>query len=271
MAGTRRRYTGFGNSHDTPTCEVSISNGGQGGQICLLLDFENLIIPFAMRSDKLVALEPIIDFLEDNFGIVIFRRAYADWAERKFGAYQRELQNLGVEMIQVPRQSKRSIKNSADILLTADAVECLLIRPFIDTFAIVSGDSDVGPLITKLKSHGKTVVVIGPDEKSTAKHVINLADRFKFFGDIVEPEATPVEPAPGRLQTPQEAIVALLKKSGEPVESANLKRRLITTKGHEGFNEKALGFKSWTAFLMAIEEVQVVRRSDLRIEARLKK
>lgn len=246
----------------------TIGNLEDNGNTALLLDFENLIIPFTLGDkDRRVPMEPIVDFLEDNFGNVIFRRAYADWADKKFGAYQRELQNLGVEMLQVPKPSKRSTKNAADILLTADAVECLLLRPFIDTFAIVSGDSDVGPLITKLKSHGKTVVVIGPDEASTARHVINLADRFKFYGDIVAPPAAEKgQPA----ENPQDAVIGLIRKAGEPIESANLKRKLLQIPRFKDFNEKALGFKSWTAFLNGIDEVDVVRRSDLGIEVRLK-
>jgi hypothetical protein len=201
---------------------------------------------------------------------VIFRRAYADWSEKKFGAYQRHLQDLGVEMMQVPRIVKRANKNSADILLTA--VECLLLRPFIDTFAIVSGDSDIGPLVTKLKSHGKTVVVIGPDEKSTARHVITLADRFKFFGDIVEP---PSAPSPRRRrgkreQTPEEAVIQLLRNHGEPMESANLKRQLLNLDRFRDFNEKALGFRSWTAFLNSIDKVEVDRKQDLGIEVSLR-
>ncbi len=245
-----------------------IASVEENGNAALLLDFENLIIPFTLGNrDQRVPMQPIIDFLEDNFGNVIFRRAYADWADKKFGAYQRELQDMGVEMLQIPKPSKRSTKNAADILLTADAVECLLLRPFIDTFAIVSGDSDIGPLITKLKSHGKVVVVIGPDEASTARHVINLADRFKFYGDIVAPPAVD-KGAPA--ENPQDAVIGLLRKSGEPVESANLKRKLIQIPRFKDFNEKALGFKSWTAFLKSMDEIEVIRRSDLGIEVQLK-
>jgi hypothetical protein len=241
--------------------------------VALLLDFENLIIPFARPGAELVALTPVVDFLEDTFGNVIFRRAYADWSEKKFGQYQARLQDLGVEMIQVPRVVKRLNKNSADILLTADAVECLLLRPFIDTFAIVSGDSDIGPLITKLKSHGKTVVVIGPDEKSTARHVITLADRFKFFFDIVEPPSAPATPRRKKgkqSQTPQDAVVDLLRKAGAPVESANLKRQLLNVPAFREFNEKAFGFRNWTAFLNSIDRVLVDRKQDLGIEVKLR-
>ncbi len=173
-------------------------------------------------------------------------------------------------MIHVPRPKGPATKNSADILLTADAVECLLLRPFIDTFAIVSGDSDIGPLITKLKSHGKMVVVVGRDEKSTARHVIRLADRFKFYGDIV---ATKPEPARGRqgAATPEQAVLELLRRSGGPLESANLKRQLLENKQFAGFQEKALGFRSWTASLNSIDGVDVRRGGDLRIDVRLKK
>ncbi len=253
------------------TAEGIIANEDASHNAALLLDFENLIIPFA-RKDTEVSLSAIVGFIEDNFGTVIFRRAYADWAEKKFGRYQRRLQDLGVEMIQVPRPAGPSSKNSADILLVADAVECLLLRPFIDTFAIVSGDSDIGPLITKLKSHGNTVVVIGPDEKSTARHVISLADRFKYYADIVEPEPEPESAPEGkkRLQTPQDAVIALLRAATKPVESANLKRQLVEMRRFREFQEKSIGFRSWTGFLKSIDGVHVDRRADLRIDVSLR-
>ena len=257
-----------GSSHPPPPIpRHTIDTQETSQNAALLLDFENLIIPFARRQQQ-VALEPIVDFVEDTFGNVIFRRAYADWGERKFAKYQQALQALGVEMIQVPRPRGPATKNSADILLSADAVECLLLRPFIQVFAIVSGDSDIGPLITKLRSHGKMVVVVGPDEKSTARHVINLADRFKFYADIVTPEA---EDTPGaRPETPQAAVLALLQEAGGPIESADLKRRLMAMPGFGDFREKAQGFRSWTGFLNSIDGVEVDRRADLGIDVRLR-
>lgn len=251
-------------------------NGQRGQHVAVLLDFENLIIAFKQHGGdaaRKVRSEPIIDFLEDNFGNVIFRRAYADWAHPDFTHHQKELQALGVEMIHVPRRTRSSKKNGADILLTADAVESLLLRPFIDTFAVVSGDSDIGPLVTKLKAHGKTVVVIGPDRRSTARHVIELADRFKYYDDIVSP---PAEEAPQRRRTrrpqsPQRAVVSLLRKAeGERVESADLKRRLLAMPAFKDFQEKALGFKTWTSFLGSIDEVEIHRRSDLGVEVGLR-
>ena len=240
-------------------------------QAALLLDFENLVIPFEGKDQAgALDVETLVDFVEDNFGNVIFRRAYADWSHGSFGRYQGQLQDLGVEMIQVRRRTRRSKKNGADILLTADAVECLLLRPFIDTFAIVSGDSDIGPLITKLKSHGKTVIVIGPDKKSTARHVISLADRFKFYTDIMSPD--PITEKKGRgPRTPQEAVLSLLRRAGAPVESASLKRRLTAISKFRGFHEKALGFKTWTSFLESIPGVAIHRQSDLRVDVGLEK
>jgi uncharacterized LabA/DUF88 family protein len=244
-------------------------------QVGLLLDFENLVIPFEKRSGYQAGslkLAPIVDFLEENFGPVIFRRAYADWSHRGFKGYERQLQDLGVEMIHVIKRTRGSGKNGADILLTADAVECLLIRPFVSDFAIVSGDSDIGPLVQKLKSHGKTVVVIGPDEESTARHVIDIADRFKFYTDIAEPAPSPSPRRRGRKKpsTPQQAVINILKKTEDGMESASLKRELTAMKEFENFNQKAFGFKTWTSFLRSIDRVAVKRRSDLGVEVYLK-
>ena len=185
-----------------------------------------------------------------------------------------------MEMIHVSRRTRHSKKNGADILLTADAVESLLLRPFITDFAIISGDSDIGPLVTKLKSHGKTVIVIGPDKASTAAHVIELADRFKFYTDIV----TPARPSGRRSRrgggggsgastarklTPQTAIIKILRDAGEPLESALLKSELTAMAQFKDFNQKAVGFKTWTSFLKSIDGVVVNRRSDLGIEISL--
>ena len=215
-------------------------------------------------------MAPVIDFLEENFGNVIFRRAYADWSDEDFYSYEDQLQDLGVEMIHVRRRTRSSKKNGADILLTADAVECLLLRPFVTDFAILSGDSDIGPLVTKLKSHGKTVVVVGPDKNSTAKHVIELADRFKYYTDIVTPAQRPSRRGPRPKLSPQAAVMRILEEAGEPVESALLKRQLTALPDFKDFNQKAVGFKTWTSFLRSIDEVYVSRRSDLGIEVYLR-
>ena len=237
------------------------------GQAALFIDLENLIIPFLdAKGGSEVRIDPIVEFMEDNFGDVIFRRAYADWTHKPFAASERELQDLGVEMIHVRRRTRRSKKNGADILLTADAVECLLLRPQIEIFGIVSGDSDIGPLITKLRAHGKTVVVVGPDRRSTAGHVIELADRFKYYPDVA---GGAVDGTRNGSRSPERAVLTILRQAEGPVESALLKRRLLERRGFSSFSEKSLGFKSWTGFLKSIEGVDVIRKSDLGIEVDL--
>jgi uncharacterized LabA/DUF88 family protein len=237
-------------------------------QTALLIDLENLVIPFEKKGADPVRIAPIVDFLESNFGNVIVRRAYADWSHASFKKLEAELQDLGVEMIHVKKRSRHSKKNGADILLTADAVECLLLRPHIDVFGIVSGDSDIGPLVTKLRAHGKTVVVIGPDKRSTAMHVIELADRFKYYQDVAG-ETTPKRSHKRGVRSPDKAVTALLAKEGRAMESALLKRRLLEQPGFSNFSEKSLGFKSWTDFLRSLRGVRVIRHSDLGIEVEL--
>jgi uncharacterized LabA/DUF88 family protein len=253
------------------------SNSEPNQQAAILLDLENLVIAFEKQAPraskgKHPEIAPLIEFIENTFGPVSVRRAYANWAREGLDAVQSELLDLGVEMIHVPKRTRRSKKNGADILLTADAVECLLLRPFIEVFAVVSGDSDIGPLVNKLKSHGKTVVVIGPDRRSTARHVIELADRFKFYDDIVaatKPAQAGGTAAPKRrAKSPQRQVVEMLREADTPIESALLKRRLMKTPSGKGFSEKEHGFKSWTTFLESIEGVEVLRRSDLGVEVR---
>ncbi len=238
-------------------------------QAALLIDLENLVIPFERRKGaSKVRIGPLVDFVEGSFGDVIFRRAYADWSDTSFGGLEGELQDLGVEMIHVRRRTRRTKKNGADILLTADAVECLLLRPYVDVFAIVSGDSDIGPLVTKLRAHGKVVVVIGPDKKSTARHVIELADRFKYYEDVIGATAQP-RSTRSRTATPEDAVVSILQAEKAPLESALLKSRLLKRPGFSAFSEKSLGFRSWTDFLRSIDQVRVTRRSDLGVEVAL--
>ncbi|REJ73374.1 MAG: NYN domain-containing protein [Acidobacteria bacterium] len=258
---------------------MSTTNSEPDQQAAILLDLENLVIAFEKqgrgRKKKDPEIAPLIEFMENTFGPVSVRRAYANWAREGLEDLQRELLDLGVEMVHVPKRTRRSKKNGADILLTADAVECLLLRPFIEVFAVVSGDSDIGPLVNKLKSHGKTVVVIGPDRRSTARHVIELADRFKFYDDIVattKPSPASTSAAPKRRsKSPQRQVIDLLRAAEAPIESALLKRKLMQTPSGKGFSEKEHGFKSWTAFLESIDGVDVLRRSDLGVEVRWRK
>ena len=153
-------------------------------QIAVLIDFENVGIN---------TIQGLFDALSD-IGRIIIKRAYADWSSSK--TPREQLFELGIEPILIYRSTK-SGKNSSDIRLTIDATE-LLFQSTVDTFVIVSSDTDFIPLINKLRSAGK--VVIGAGRKETkSSNLVRSCDRY-FFLDQADfdvpsqiPEMSPID------------------------------------------------------------------------------
>lgn len=132
-------------------------------QIAILIDFENV---------GLSSMQWLFDQISD-IGRIIIKRAYADWATA--GDRQDQLLELGIEPIHLLRSSSGG-KNSSDIRLAVDAVD-LLHTSTVDTFVIVSSDSDFVPLVTKLRSAGKIVYGVG-DKNKAPDALVKSCDRF---------------------------------------------------------------------------------------------
>jgi uncharacterized protein (TIGR00288 family) len=131
--------------------------------VALLMDFENLVIGLENSdpaNEKPFSIAEVIGHLQKNYGPVIYRKAFADWSNAKFRKYVMDLTRAGVEMQHVVRTGINS-KNAADVYLVIQAMDCLLHYPNIDTYAIVTGDGDFLPLITKLKATGRHVIGMG--------------------------------------------------------------------------------------------------------------
>ncbi len=134
-----------------------------GRTVALLMDFENLVIGLENSdpaSEKPFSISDVIGHLQRNHGPVVYRKAFADWSNAKFRKYVMDLTRAGVEMQHVVRTGINS-KNAADVYLVIQAMDCLLHYPNIDTYAIVTGDGDFLPLITKLKASGRHVIGLG--------------------------------------------------------------------------------------------------------------
>jgi uncharacterized protein (TIGR00288 family) len=134
--------------------------------VAVLIDYENV---------GLDAIQHLLDQLSD-VGRVIIRRAYGDWSVQR--GKQDQLLELGIEPIH-QYHSNKSGKNSSDIRLAIEAVDLLYNSP-IDTFVIVSSDSDFVPLVGKLRSSGKSVIVAGRRE-ATSPTLIKSCDRYIFL------------------------------------------------------------------------------------------
>ncbi len=157
-------------------------------RIALLLDFDNIALglPSGKRFEAKKVLSRVLDL-----GKVVIKRAYADWS--RFDKDKTRLHELGFDLLEIPRRAMTG-KNSADIRMVVDAMEVVISKEHIDTFALVTGDSDFTPLVAKLREHDKRVVGIGV-KASTSKLLIDSCDEFIFYDEIerdraqVSPEA----------------------------------------------------------------------------------
>ncbi len=136
-------------------------------QVAVLIDFENVNIG---------AVEELLEKIPD-IGRIIIKRAYADWSISK---HQAKLIELGIELIHIVRSGgSGSGKNSSDIRLAIDVIDLLHQSP-VATFIILSSDSDFVPLVSKLRSHGKTVYVAGRQATAPQK-LVRSCDRYIFL------------------------------------------------------------------------------------------
>lgn len=150
--------------------------------LAVFVDFENLALGFKGKSSDF-EMARVLDRLLEK-GKVMVKLAYCDWS--RFQKYTGQLHEAGISLIEIPKRGMTG-KNSADIRLVVDAMELCHTKDHIDTFVIVSGDSDFTPLVGKLKENGKHVIGVGM-KGSTSDLLADNCDEFLFYEDIVTPE-----------------------------------------------------------------------------------
>lgn len=184
-----------------------------------------------------------------EIGRIVSKRAYCDW--QLFTDSIQNLHELGIELIEIPDR-QYSGKNSADIRLVADAVEMCLTRDHIDTFAILSGDSDFTPLVAKLKEYGKDVIGVGMRD-STSPLLVENCDQFIFYEDVIMRQGLPSYES--RVPTERhpcyelllETIDAMLRQDEGPILASLLKQTM--RRKQPSFTERTYGYKNFTALL----------------------
>jgi uncharacterized LabA/DUF88 family protein len=150
-------------------------------RIALFLDYENLAIGARENLGGLqFDLRPVLDALAER-GRVIARKAYADWSY--FDEDRRMLTRAHVELIEIPQRMRTSRKNAADIKLAVDALEMAFERDYVTTFVICTGDSDLTPLVHKLRELNKRVIGVGIKE-STSALLPPACDEFLFYDSL---------------------------------------------------------------------------------------
>lgn len=119
-------------------------------------------------------------------GKIVVKKAYADWD--RYRVARRPMHEASFELIEIPHVSY-SGKNSADIRLVVDALDLCYTKSHVDTFVIVSGDSDFSPLVSKLRENNKTVIAVGV-KNSSSNLLIENCDEFIYYDDLVRVEVS---------------------------------------------------------------------------------
>ncbi len=219
--------------------------------IAVFVDFENLAIGVRKMKPGKFQIQLVLKRLLEK-GRLVYKRAYCDWSN-----YQDSLKEFhaqGIEMIDIP-QSKMSGKNSADIRMVVDALDLCYSKQHIDAFALISGDSDFSPLVSKLKENNKRVIGCGA-KSSTSDLLIANCDEFIYYDDLIRAAkktgtATKKGKADGGKK--QEAIERVLEvlpsaeQDYDPLWGSTLKQAIRRV--HPGFNEGYYGYRSFSDLL----------------------
>ena len=246
--------------------------------LAVFCDFENIALGVRDANLKKIDIRPIVERLLLK-GSIVAKKAYCDWDRYK--EHKPPMHEAAFELIEIPH-TRLSGKNSADIRMVVDALDLCYTKEHIDTFVIVSGDSDFSPLVSKLRENAKSVIGVGV-KSSTSDLLMNNCDEFIFYDDLVaerQPSrrrsrsrtrgrgAAPADNAPAGKTTapappddPAQKGIDLVVETAEEIyaergDRAKLWGSMIKQtlkRRRPGFNESSCGFRSFNDLL---EEAQ---------------
>src|SRR5690606_26709552 len=148
--------------------------------MAVFCDYENVAIGSRESRFDEFDIELVLERLLDK-GKIVVKKAYCDWDRYK--SAKRPMHEAAFELIEIPHVSY-SGKNSADIRMVVDALDLCYTKEHVDTFVIISGDSDFSPLVSKLRENDKTVIGVGV-KKSSSDLLVDNCDEFIYYDDLV--------------------------------------------------------------------------------------
>jgi uncharacterized protein (TIGR00288 family) len=216
--------------------------------LAVFIDFENMGLGFNNRRDRF-EISKVLERLVEK-GKIVAKKAYADWS--RFGMYTGALHEAAIELVEIPRRGMTG-KNSADIRLVVDAIDLAYSKDHIDTFVIVSGDSDFSPLVSKLKELGKHVIGLGLAD-ATSDLLRDNCDEFIYYEDL---DRAPLIPVSVNAEIPEkkrkvfalllDTLLALRRENKEIIYSSMLKDTIKRKK--PSFNEGYYGYRTFSELL----------------------
>jgi len=234
--------------------------------LALFCDFENIALGVKEAEYPRFDVGKVLERLLLKGNIVV-KKAYCDW--ERYEQFKRPMHEASFELIEIPH-IRQSGKNSADIRMVVDALDLCYTKEHVDTFVIISGDSDFSPLVSKLRENNKTVIGVGV-KSSTSDLLIANCDEFIFYDDLASRARPKKKPKPaakkstGKKQTKSapspeerkqeawelvvEMYEALVEERGEgqSIWGSMVKQTLKRRK--PGFSESSYGFRSFGQLL----------------------
>jgi uncharacterized protein (TIGR00288 family) len=148
--------------------------------LAVFCDFENVALGVREAKYDKFDMGRVLERLLAK-GSIVVKKAYCDWDRYK--EFKATMHSAAFELIEIPHV-RQSGKNSADIRMVVDALDLCYTKEHVDTFVIVSGDSDFSPLVSKLRENAKTVIGVGV-KNSSSDLLINNCDEFIYYDDLV--------------------------------------------------------------------------------------
>ena len=222
--------------------------------IAVFVDFENLAIGVRKMNAGQFQMPLVLKRLLEK-GRIVYKRAYCDWSNYQDAV--RQFHARGIELIDIP-QSKMSGKNSADIRMVVDALDLCYSKDHIDTFALLSGDSDFSPLVSKLKENNRRVIGCGV-KSSTSDLLIANCDEFIYYDDLIRVAEKPKPERPKKEgDKKQEAVDRVMKvletveEDYDPLWGSTLKQAIRRV--YPGFSEGYYGYGTFSDLLEDLED-----------------
>jgi uncharacterized protein (TIGR00288 family) len=236
--------------------------------MALFCDFENIALGVKEAEFPKFDIDKVLERLLLKGNIVV-KKGYCDWARYK--EFKTPMHEASFELIEIPHV-RQSGKNSADIRMVVDALDLCYTKEHVDTFVIISGDSDFSPLVSKLRENNKTVIGVGV-KSSTSDLLMANCDEFIFYDDLVRRNAPVKKPRKAQAKKPAgnkgakaapppvedkkqeawdlvvETYEALVEERGEgqSIWGSMIKQTLKRRK--PGFSESYYGFRSFGQLL----------------------
>ena len=249
-----------------------MSTASDTKNMALFCDFENVALGVREASSAEFDIKKVLERLLLK-GDIVVKKAYCDW--ERYRDFKRPMHEAAFELIEIPHV-RMSGKNSADIRMVVDALDLCYTKSHVDTFVIISGDSDFSPLVSKLRENNKVVIGVGVKQSSSDLLVANC-DEFIYYDDLAREKAkkqqsrkkraaapaatssakSPADPAEKEagdkkseaLEMVMETIEALFaeRSAEEKIWGSMVKQAL--KRRHPGFNEVYYGFRSFGKLL----------------------